>query len=113
LSGDDLFTVPLISIGGTGVISVASNEVPGEMSRLVSAALDGNFETARQLHSRLLPLMQINFIESNPIPVKAAMAHLGLLDPNYRLPMVAPKPASLERITRVLDDLDLTSARRR
>ena len=113
LSGDDLFTVPLISIGGAGVISVASNEVPGEMSRLVSAALDGNFETARQLHSRLLPLMQINFIESNPIPVKAAMAHLGLLDPNYRLPMVAPKPASLERITRVLDDLDLTSARRR
>ncbi len=113
LSGDDLFTVPLISIGGAGVISVASNEVPGEMSRLVSAALDGNFETARQLHSRLLPLMQINFIESNPIPVKAAMAHLGLLDPNYRLPLVAPKPASLERITRVLDDLDLTSARRR
>ncbi len=113
LSGDDLFTVPLISIGGAGVISVASNEVPGEMSRLVSAALDGNFETARQLHNRLLPLMQINFIESNPIPVKAAMAHLGLLDPNYRLPMVAPKPASLERITRVLDDLDLTSARRR
>ena len=113
LSGDDLFTVPLISIGGAGVISVASNEAPGEMSRLVSAALDGNFETARQLHSRLLPLMQINFIESNPIPVKAAMAHLGLLDPNYRLPMVPPKPASLERITRVLDDLGLTSARRR
>ena len=113
LSGDDLFTVPLISIGGTGVVSVVSNEAPYEMSQLVSAALDGNFETARQLHNRLLPLMQINFIESNPIPVKAAMAHLGLLDPHYRLPMVAPTQASLERIIQVLDDLALTSTTQR
>ena len=113
LSGDDLFTVPLISIGGTGVVSVVSNEAPYEMSQLVSAALDGNFETARKLHNRLLPLMQINFIESNPIPVKAAMAHLGLLDPHYRLPMVPPTPASLERIIQVLDDLALTSTAQR
>ena len=105
LSGDDLFTVPLMSVGGTGVISVASNEVPDEMSRLVSAALAGDFGTARLLHTRLLPLMQVNFIEANPIPVKAAMAHLGLLDPHYRLPLVPPRPASLARIVRVLDEL--------
>ena len=108
LSGDDLFTVPLIAIGGHGVISVVSNEVPGEMSQLVSAALNGDFAKARQLHTRLLPLMQVNFIESNPIPVKAAMAHLGLLNPHYRLPMVAPKPASVKQIERVLDTLGLT-----
>ena len=113
LSGDDLFAVPLISIGGTGLVSVASNEAPAEMSRLVSAALDGDFATARQLHTRLLPLMQVNFIETNPIPVKAAMARLGLLDAHYRLPMVPPQPDSLARIEAVLEELrgsTLTSA---
>ena len=110
LSGDDLFTVPLLSVGGSGVISVASNEAPEEMSRLVSAALSGDFDTARQLHTRLLPLMQVNFIETNPIPVKAAMAHLGLLEPHYRLPMVPPRPDSLARIVQVLDQLALTPA---
>ncbi len=105
LSGDDLFTVPLISVGGTGVVSVASNEVPDEMSRLVSSALAGDFDTARRLHIGLLPLMQVNFIEANPIPVKAAMAHLGLLEPHYRLPLVPPRPATLARIVRVLDEL--------
>ena len=107
LAGDDLFTVPLIAVGGRGVISVASNEAPDKMARLVSAALGGDFETARQLHTRLLPLMQINFIEANPIPVKAAMAHLGLLEPHYRLPMVAPTATSLERIVHVLDEVGL------
>ena len=107
LSGDDLFTVPLLSVGGSGVISVASNEAPEEMSRLVSVALNGDFDTARQLHTRLLPLMQVNFIETNPIPVKAAMAHLGLLEPHYRLPMVPPRPDSLARIVQVLDELAL------
>jgi len=105
LSGDDLFTVPLISVGGTGVVSVASNEVPDEMSRLVSSALAGDFDTARRLHIELLPLMQVNFIEANPIPVKAAMAHLGLLEPHCRLPLVPPRPATLARIVRVLDEL--------
>jgi 4-hydroxy-tetrahydrodipicolinate synthase len=105
LSGDDLFTVPLISVGGSGVISVTSNEVPGEMTQMVWAALNGDFDTARRLHTRLLPLMQVNFIEANPIPVKAAMAHLGLLEPHYRLPMVEPQAASLDRIRQVLDDL--------
>lgn len=107
LSGDDLFTVPLLSVGGSGVISVASNEAPEEMSRLVSVALNGDFDTARQLHTRLLPLMQVNFIETNPIPVKAAMAHLGLLELHYRLPMVPPRPDSLARIVQVLDELAL------
>ena len=108
LSGDDLFTVPLMSVGGAGVISVAANEVPGEMSRLVSAALTGDFGAARRLHTRLLLLMQVNFIEANPIPVKAAMAHLGLLEPHYRLPLVPPRPASVARIVRVLDELGIT-----
>ena len=108
LSGDDLFTVPLMSVGGAGVISVASNEAPEEMSRLVSAASTGDFDTARRLHTRLLPLMQVNFIEANPIPVKAAMAHLGLLEPRYRLPMVPPRPDSLARIVQVLDELGIT-----
>jgi len=105
LSGDDLFTVPLISVGGAGLISVTSNEVPGEMTQMVWTALNGDFDAARRLHTRLLPLMQINFIEANPIPVKAAMAHLGLLAPHYRLPMVEPQAASLDRIRQVLDDL--------
>ncbi len=110
LSGDDLFTVPLMAVGGAGVVSVASNEVPEEMARLASAARAGDFAAARRLHSRLFPLMQVNFVESNPIPVKAAMAHLGLLDLHYRLPMTPPRPASLERIVRVLDDLGLRAA---
>ena len=108
LSGDDLFTVPLLSVGGSGVISVASNEAREEMSRLVSVALNGDFDTARQLHTRLLPLMQVNFIETNPIPVKAAMAHLGLLELHYRLPMVPPRPDSLAQIGQVLDALAST-----
>lgn len=110
LSGDDLFTLPLIAVGGVGVISVASNEVPAEMSRLASAALEGDLVTARQLHNRLLPLMLVNFVEANPIPVKAAMAHLGLLEPYYRLPMVPPRQESLDRIVRVLEELALTPA---
>ena len=108
LSGDDLFAVPLMSIGGAGVISVASNEAPEEISRMVSVASTGDFAAARQLHTRLLPLMRINFIEANPIPVKAAMAHLGLLELHYRLPLVPPRPDSLARIAQVLDELGLT-----
>ena len=105
LSGDDMFTVPLISVGGAGVISVTSNEVPAEMTQLVAAALDDDFVTARRLHAQLLPLMQVNFIEANPIPVKAAMAYLGLLEPHYRLPMVEPQRASRDRIVQVLEEL--------
>ncbi len=108
LSGDDALTLPVMSIGGRGIVSVASNEIPAEMARMVELAEAGDFAGARALHHRLLPLMQVNFVESSPIPVKAAMAMMGLLDEVYRLPMVPPAAASRERIGRVLRDLGLT-----
>jgi 4-hydroxy-tetrahydrodipicolinate synthase len=110
LSGDDALTLPLMAIGGRGIISVASNEIPGEMSKLAELGASGDFASARQLHQRLMPLLQVNFIESNPIPVKSAMAMLGLLDETYRLPMVPPRPASRERIAAVLRSLGLGAA---
>ena len=102
LSGDDALTLPLMAVGGRGIISVASNEIPAEMSQLVEMAERGDFAGARALHQRLLPLLLVNFIESNPIPVKSAMATMGLLEEVYRLPMVPPRPASKARITAVL-----------
>lgn len=107
LSGDDALTLPLISLGGRGLISVASNEIPAEMTRLVQSALSGDFAEARRLHFRYLFLMDINFVESNPIPVKAALAEMGLLQPVWRLPLVSPKPENLARIRAVLESLDL------
>jgi 4-hydroxy-tetrahydrodipicolinate synthase len=109
LSGDDALTLPVMAIGGRGIISVASNEVPAEMSLMVEIAEEGNFSGARKLHNELLPLMQINFVESSPIPVKAAMAMMGLLEEVYRLPMVPPQPASRERIAKVMRDLGLAT----
>jgi 4-hydroxy-tetrahydrodipicolinate synthase len=102
LSGDDALTLPAMAVGARGVVSVASNEVPGEMARLVEAAERNDFAAAREIHSRLLPLMLANFAESNPIPVKAAMAQMGLLEETYRLPMVPPRPETRERLARVL-----------
>ena len=110
LSGDDALTLPVMSVGGHGIISVASNEVPAEMSRMVEAAEANDFAAAREIHRRLLPLMQINFVESSPIPVKSAMAAMGLLQEVYRLPMVPPRAASRERILAVLRDLGLAPA---
>ena len=110
LSGDDALTLPLMAVGGRGIVSVASNEIPAEMSRMVELAEKGDVAAARQLHNRLMPLMQVNFIESNPIPVKCAMAALGLLEEHYRLPMVPPRDASRERITAVLKSLALPLA---
>jgi 4-hydroxy-tetrahydrodipicolinate synthase len=107
LSGDDSMTLPLIALGGRGLISVASNEIPAEMTRLVQAALSGDFAEARRLHYRYLALMDINFVESNPIPVKAALAEMGLLEPAWRLPLVPPKPENLARIRAVLESLNL------
>ncbi|HVB37631.1 MAG TPA: 4-hydroxy-tetrahydrodipicolinate synthase [Vicinamibacterales bacterium] len=107
LSGDDALTLPLMAVGGRGIISVASNEIPAEMSQMVEAAERGDFAAARAMHQRLLPLMQINFVESNPGPVKAAMAAMGLLELVYRLPMVPPQPASREKILKVLRELKL------
>ncbi len=112
LSGDDAITLPLIALGGRGVISVASNEIPAEMTQLAQLCLSGDFAGARKLQRKYLPLMDINFIESNPIPVKAAMALMGLLDPVYRLPMCPPKPENLARIEKVLDGAGLLADRR-
>lgn len=109
LSGDDALTLPIMAVGGRGIISVASNEVPAEMSRMVEFAERGDFASARQVHNMLLPLMQINFIESSPIPVKSAMAAMGLLEETYRLPLVPPRPASRERILAVLSEMKLTA----
>jgi len=107
LSGDDAITLPLFALGGRGVISVASNEIPAEMAQLCNFALQSDFSAARQLHTRYLPLMEMNFVESNPIPVKAAMAKMGLLQAVWRLPLVAPTAGSLGRIEAVLETLGL------
>jgi len=107
LSGDDVVTIPLMALGGRGVISVASNEIPGEMTRLAQCCLGGDFEAARRIQARYLPLMNVNFVESNPIPVKAAMGLIGLLDPVYRLPMCPPSAASLAKIEKVLESVGL------
>jgi 4-hydroxy-tetrahydrodipicolinate synthase len=105
LSGDDALTLPVMSVGGRGIISVAANEVPGEMAKMVELAEAGDFTGARRLYRELLPLMQINFIESSPIPVKSAMAMMGLVEEVFRLPLVPPSPAARDRITQVLRDL--------
>jgi 4-hydroxy-tetrahydrodipicolinate synthase len=107
LSGDDALTLPLYALGGQGIVSVVSNEIPAEMTRLAHLCNKGNFAEARELHRKYLPLMDVNFIESSPIPVKAAMALMGLLEPVWRLPMVAPKPESLAKIKSVLDSCGL------
>lgn len=107
LAGDDALTLPVMSIGGRGIISVAANEVPAQMVRMVERAEAGDFESARKLHHELLPLMQVNFVESSPIPVKAAMAMMGLLEEVYRLPLVSPAQASRERIGTVLRALGI------
>jgi 4-hydroxy-tetrahydrodipicolinate synthase len=107
LSGDDAVTLPLIALGGDGLISVASNEAPELMSRLVDLALAGKWNEARGLHFRLLPLMEANFIESSPGPVKAAMAMMGLLEENFRLPLVPIQEKSRERIREVITELGL------
>ncbi len=107
LSGDDSITLPLIALGGRGVISVVSNEIPAEMTRLTKLCLEGDFSAARAVHRRYAPLMEINFVESNPIPVKAAMAEMGLLEPMWRLPLVPPKAENRARIRSVLESLGL------
>jgi 4-hydroxy-tetrahydrodipicolinate synthase len=107
LSGDDAIALPLFALGGRGVISVASNEIPAKIAQLCRHGLRGEFEEARAIHRKYLPLMEINFIESNPIPVKAALALMGVLEPVWRLPMVAPKAENLQRIQSVLQSLQL------
>jgi 4-hydroxy-tetrahydrodipicolinate synthase len=110
LSGDDPLTVAVMAIGGRGVVSVASNEAPAEMSQIVELCEKGDYVAARKLHHWLLPLIQVNFVETNPIPCKAAMAAMGLIEENYRLPMVPPGTAAREKIVRVLQQLKMLGA---
>jgi 4-hydroxy-tetrahydrodipicolinate synthase len=110
-SGDDAITIPLIALGGRGIISVVSNQIPAEMTQLAQACLRGDFETARAIQRRFLPLMNVNFVESNPIPVKAAMGLMGLLEPVWRLPMVPPAPASMAKIEKALEAAGLLGVR--
>jgi 4-hydroxy-tetrahydrodipicolinate synthase len=105
LSGDDALTLPIAAMGGRGVISVASNEIPAEMAKLARLCLGGNFAEARAMQRTWLPLMEINFIETNPTPVKAAMAEMGLLEPVFRLPLLPPRTENLARIRTVLESL--------
>jgi len=110
LSGDDPITVAVMAIGGRGVISVASNEAPAEMAQIVELCEKNDFAAARKLHHWLLPLCQVNFVEGNPIPLKAAMAAMGLLEENYRLPLVPASPAARAKIMQVLQDLKMLGA---
>src|SRR5574341_1371244 len=107
LSGDDAVTLPLIALGAEGIVSVASNEIPDLMSQMTNLALDGKWKEARELHYRLLPLMEVNFIESSPGPVKAAMAMMGLLDEYFRLPLVPITEKSRARVREVISELGL------
>ncbi|HVA95863.1 MAG TPA: 4-hydroxy-tetrahydrodipicolinate synthase [Candidatus Dormibacteraeota bacterium] len=107
LSGDDALTLPLAAMGGRGIISVASNVIPAEMTRLAQLCLAGDFAAARAMQRQWLPLLEVNFIETNPTPVKAAMAQMGLLEPVWRLPLVPPRVESLARIRTVLESLAL------
>lgn len=107
LSGDDAFTVPLLSVGGHGIISVVSNEVPKEMTMMVRAGLEGNFKKAKKFHYQLLDLMNINFIETNPIPVKTALAMMGKIKEVFRLPLVPMEQKNKEKLEQVLKTLQL------
>ncbi len=110
LSGEDNLAVPIIAIGGHGVVSVASNEAPAMMSEMVRSALEGKMTEARELHYRLLELMNINFIETNPIPVKAALAMMGLIEEQYRLPLVSMAETNRKKLHLELMKLDLVAA---
>jgi 4-hydroxy-tetrahydrodipicolinate synthase len=106
-SGDDSLTLPIIALGGHGIISVASNEAPGMMARLTSACLEGRWAEARAENRKLYPLMKVNFVESSPIPVKAALAMMGKIQEVYRLPLVEISEAGRKKIAAVLSNLNL------
>jgi 4-hydroxy-tetrahydrodipicolinate synthase len=106
-SGDDAVTLPVISLGGVGIVSVASNEIPHEMAEMTSAALNNDWKKARALHRKYLPLMQANFIESNPMPVKAALAMMGRIEEVYRLPMVPMKRETRAKLEQIVAEVGL------
>ena len=107
LSGDDANVLPLVALGGKGLISVAANEIPGQMRKLTHLCLEGEFTAARELQKKIYPLLKINFIETNPLPVKAALTMMGLIQESYRLPMVPMNPANREKLRQVLEDMAL------
>jgi 4-hydroxy-tetrahydrodipicolinate synthase len=109
-SGDDAVTLPIVALGGSGIISVASNEIPGPMSEMTRSALSNDWPRARALHRRYLPLMQANFIESNPIPVKAALAMMGMIEENYRLPLCPMKAENRAKLEKVVAALGLLTS---
>jgi len=106
-SGDDALTLAILALGGDGVISVVANEAPRMMGQMVNACLEGDFNSARHLHYKLLPLMNINFIESNPIPVKAALAMMGIIKETYRLPLTPMSESNKSKLRKILDELHL------
>ena len=109
LSGDDAVTLPLLALGADGIISVAANEAPALLKKMVVAAMGNDWETARAVHYRLLPLMEFNFCESNPIPVKAACAMMGLVEDVVRLPLVPMTDANREKMRKILQQLELAA----
>ncbi len=111
LCGDDSIAIPLIALGGHGVVSVVSNEIPREFTALIDRTLRNDFAGSRELQRQYLPLMEVNFVESNPIPVKAAMALMGLLEPVWRLPLCPPNPSNLAKIEKVVETLGLLASR--
>jgi 4-hydroxy-tetrahydrodipicolinate synthase len=107
LSGDDPLTLPLMAMGAKGVISVITNVMPREMHELAAAALAGDFERARELHLKMLPLMRALFLETNPIPVKQACAFMGKCTNEMRMPLLAMSPAPAEKLRAAMKDLRL------
>lgn len=101
-SGDDSLTLPIMAVGGKGVISVVANVVPLQVAEMTAAALSGDWEKARKIHLELLPIFKVLFIETNPIPVKAALAMMNFITPEWRLPLTPPSPSSMEKIREVL-----------
>jgi len=110
LCGDDAMALAVVLLGGDGIVSVVSNETPSMMSSMINAALEGNLTKARELHYKLLPLMNVNFIESNPIPAKAVLAMMGMIEENYRLPLVPITAANREKLSKVVEELGLLQA---
>lgn len=106
-SGDDALTLPVIALGGVGIISVASNEIPAEMAEMTRAALKGDWQRARALHRKYLGLMQANFVESNPMPVKAVVAMMGRIEERYRLPMVPMKKETRAKLEKIAGEVGL------
>ncbi|HEX4807963.1 MAG TPA: 4-hydroxy-tetrahydrodipicolinate synthase [Bryobacteraceae bacterium] len=109
LSGDDAVTIPVVALGGHGVISVVANQIPAEFGEFTRSAIRGDYKAARRLQRKYQALMEVNFIESSPGPLKFAMARMGLLEPAWRLPLVLPQPASQTKIEAILEELGLVA----